>query len=114
MRLSIALFFAGICTVAGAVSTNLPAPAHKSPCHLTNETLHPLPICSDIVLANGTLPLDMLCIEHVKNIEDSEIVPTASGCTNPLFDQHTSAQQDDNVANFSDTAHCSDPLPGFR
>jgi hypothetical protein len=98
MRPSIALFLAGICTVAGAVSTNLPAAVHKFPCHLTNETLHPLPICSDIVLANGTLPLDMLCIEHVKNIENSEIVSTPSGCTNPLFDQNTSAQQDHNAA----------------
>jgi hypothetical protein len=104
MRPSIALFLAGICTVAGAVSTNLPAAVHKFPCHLTNETLHPLPICSDIVLANGTLPLDMLCIEHVKNIENSEIVSTPSGCTNPLFDQNTSAQQDNNAADFSDPA----------
>jgi hypothetical protein len=95
MQPSIALFLACIYTVAGAVSTNLPAPVHKFPCHLslTNETLHPLPICSDIVLENGTLPLDMLCIEHVKNIENSEIVPRPSGCTNLLFDQHTSAAQ---------------------
>ena len=98
----------GVGAVAATVSTNLSAAAYDFPCHLANESLYRLPFCSNIVLANGTLPRDVMCIEHAKNIEKHDITPPPSGCTNPLFKPRTSAQQDEVADHFLDPPSCSD------